>query len=255
MLNKILSVTGLELSRTRQSRIPRKFRSSFNRFLADVKRNPPSGFNIIKDIMYDVGVHPLSYIDYECQFTAYHISSLKPQNIIDVGSYRQFILGLLSHFRVTTIDVRERKLTSGNEIPISCDAKSLPLPDNSFDAAVSLCSLEHFGLGRFGDQFDLDADRKAFSEMVRVLKPGGHLIFTTTINRAKPSIAFNAHRIYSYEMLRQLCSDLEYVDEKFYSHKLRDFCSLDEVTKEKGVWDIYCGCWKKRLNRGIIHPG
>ena len=43
---------------------------------------------------------------------------------------------------------------------------------------------------------------------VRVLKPGGHLIFSTTITRARPAIGFNAHRIYSYEMLREFCAGL-----------------------------------------------
>jgi len=245
-VNNILSILGLQITTTTRAKMPREFRRDYDHLLKEMKKNPPEGFNITQDPAYDVGVHPLNYRDYECQFAAYHMSRLKPHNIIDIGSYRQFVLGLLSHFNVTTIDVRERKVTPPNETPVTCDAKHLPLPDNSFDVAITLCSLEHFGLGRFGDELDLNADKEATSEMVRVLKSGGHIIFTTTITRAKPSIAFNAHRIYDYQMLRQLCSALECIDEKFYSQRLLDFCALDEVTKEPNAWDVYCGCWKKK---------
>jgi ubiquinone/menaquinone biosynthesis C-methylase UbiE len=110
---------------------------------------------------------------------------------------------------------------------------------------VSLSSIEHFGLGRYGDSYDLDADKKAFSEMRRVLKPGGILVFTTTITRARPSICFNAHRIYSYGMIKEFCAGMVCVEEKNYSKRLSRFCSLDEVTNSPKEWDVYCGCWKK----------
>jgi SAM-dependent methyltransferase len=164
---------------------------------------------------------------------------------LDVGSYRHFILGLLAYFQITTIDVRERKPIFPRERVITCDAKKLDLPDDSFDLVLSLCALEHFGLGRYGDEFDLHADQKAFAEMIRVLKPGGRVLFTTTITRARPSIAFNAHRIYNYEMLKAFCAGLTCLEEKFYSHKLKGFCSLEEVTTDPEWWDVYLGCWEK----------
>jgi ubiquinone/menaquinone biosynthesis C-methylase UbiE len=100
---------------------------------------------------------------------------------------------------------------------------------------VSLCALEHFGLGRYGDEFDMNADKKALSEMIRVLKPNGRLILSTTITRARPTIVFNAHRIYSHKMLRKFLNDLICEDEKFFSKRIGDFCSLNEIT-EKPKW-------------------
>ena len=224
--------------------IPEEFERNYSRNLRELRRNP-EGFNISEEIRYDVGIHPENFIDYECAFAAYHISRLNPQDILDIGSYRHFILGVLSHFKVTTIDVRDRKTISNNEIVVTCDAKALRLPDNSFDVVMSLCTLEHLGLGRYGDEFDADADKKAFREMIRVLRPGGHLIFTTTVTRAQPCIAFNAHRIYSYKMLKSLFANLLCIEEKFYSHKLQSFCPWEEVTAEQDAWDVYCGCWQK----------
>lgn len=205
----------------------------------------PRGFEVFQEPVEESAAHPENFIDRECAFAAGHIWRARPTKILDIGSYRHFILGLLAYYPVTSVDVRPRNTVGENEARVTCDAKSLTLPDDSFDLILSLCALEHFGLGRYGDEFDLEADREAFVQMIRVLKPGGSLIFTTTITRAQPSVAFNAHRIYSYPMLRALCSGLTCVEEKFYSHQKRDFCPLEGVTDQPKWWDVYCGCWKK----------
>lgn len=242
-MNTILSRFGLQLSRTGQA-LPREFRADYERYLAELTKNP-RGFQISRAPRYDVGSHPVTYRDYECAFAAHHVARLNPQRILDVGSYRHFIWGLLSHYQVTTIDVRARRAVTSNEVVVTCDAKKLDLPDDTFDVVISLCALEHFGLGRYGDEYDLDADSKSFEEMIRVLKPAGRLVFTTTISGARPFIAFNAHRIYSHAMIRAFCKDLVCEEEKCYSHRLGDFCSLDQVTQEPNTWDAYCGCWRK----------
>ena len=226
-------------------RIPGELRAEYNRDLAGLKKNS-RGFLIFREPVLDRGKHPENFVDYECAFAASHIGGANPGRILDIGSYRHFILGLLAHFPVTTIDVRKRKAISRNETLITGDAKKLNLPNDSFDLVLSLCSVEHFGLGRYGDEIDLSADQKAFLEMVRVLKPGGRLVFTTTITRAQPSIAFNAHRIYNREMLGSFCAGLRCVEEKFYSHKLQGLCSPEEVTADPKAWDVYLGCWEKR---------
>ncbi len=244
-VNEVLFHFGVRLSRMRGIiRPPSAFMAEYKRNLAKL-RNNPQGFHIFKELLYDAGTHPEGYIDCECAFAARHIGALNPQFILDVGSYRHFVMGLLTHFEVTTVDVRNRESISSKESVITCDARSLALEDNSFDLVLSLCTLEHVGLGRYGDEFDLDGDKKAFREMVRVLKRGGHLIFTTNITRAQPSIAFNAHRIYSHKMLRNLCDGLSCVEEKFYSMASQSLCSAEQITTELESWDIYCGCWEK----------
>ena len=71
-----------------------------------------------------------------------------------------------------------------------------------------------FGLGRYGDEVDIDADVKSFNEMVRVLKPGGILIFLASITKGEPVIFFNRCRIYNYEMIQKLCEGMDCIDEK-----------------------------------------
>jgi SAM-dependent methyltransferase len=244
-VNRILSSIGLRLSRASGVlNIPKDFRKQYNWQLDELRKNN-RGFVIFKEFTYDVGIHPQSYVDYECMFAARHIAERNPTSILDIGSYRHFVVGLLASYKVTTLDIRKRDCCSDNETVLTCDAKKLDIPSNSFDTIVSLCALEHFGLGRYGDEFDINTDTKAFNEMRRVLKPEGILVFTTTITRATASIAFNAHRIYDYEMIRGLCGGLKLCEEKFFSHRLESYCSFEEVSNSSAVWDVYLGCWTK----------
>ncbi len=244
-INRLLSRFGLQLKRnSAPPPFPPEFAASYERTLKELQQNP-GGFRIFRDPRYDVGDHPESYMDFECAFAADQIGKLCPDSILDLGSYRHFILGLAARFQITTIDVRRRRSLLDREAVITCSAESLPFPNESFDVVLSLCALEHFGLGRYGDDIDLDADQKAFRHMVRVLKPGGHLIFTTTITRAERSLAFNAHRIYDRRAIRAFCSGLLLVEERYFSHTLQRYCSFDELTDQPGVWDLYCGCWRK----------
>lgn len=248
-INKILSYFGWQLYRSkRQAGIPWEFRRSYAKALAELKEHPPAGFKVFSEIMYEVGQHPETYVDFECEFAAKHISRMRPNNILDIGSYRHFIIGLLAHFRVTTVDVRGRQPILANETVITGDAKRLALSDNLFEMVVSLCAIEHFGLGRYGDVIDMNGDRRALLEMARVLKPGGRLIITTEITRGEPAVAFNAHRIYSREMIRKMCEDagLEMEEESFFCRRTNATCDFNDVATAPKLRDIYAGCWKKR---------
>ena len=246
-VNKMVSLIGYNLWNIRRKLdIPWDYKCQYNRQLSEVMKNN-RGFKVFKELNYDVGSHPQTYVDFECEFAARNLAKRNPKMVLDIGSYRHFIIGLMASYKVTTIDIRERVSSLNNETVLTCDAKQLDIPFDSFDAIVSLCALEHFGLGRYGDEFDIDADKKAFNEMIRVLKPGGILIFTTTITKGCPSIVFNAQRIYNYEMIRTLCERLELVEENFFSHKIGKFCSLEQVTNVPSVWDVYCGCWIKDI--------
>jgi len=202
-------------------------------------------FNVFEEYLDDRGDHPENFRDFECQFAAGQINRLQPESILDIGSYRHFLMGLMAHFKVTTIDVRERKQRLENETVITCDATKLDFPDDSIEAVVSLCALEHIGLGRYGDPLDYRGDKKVFGEITRVLKPGGVFIFTTTIHNAAPAVAFNAHRIYTHQMIQEYCIGLSLVEEAFFSHQLARSCSIDEITRDSRWWDVYAGCFLK----------
>lgn len=224
---------------------PSEFVENFQKHLLELDALRPRGFEVFENFWCDIGDHPENKPQAECSFAAWHIYDKKPESILDVGSHRQFIYGMLAFHEITTIDVRDRKSPFVNEKIITCDSKSIALPDSSFDAVVSLCALEHFGLGRYGDEFDIDGDIKSMQEMIRVLKPGGHLIFTTSLTNAKPSICFNAHRVYNHEMIKELCAGLTCIEEKSFIIREQKLGSIQEATELPGDWDVYLGCWQK----------
>jgi ubiquinone/menaquinone biosynthesis C-methylase UbiE len=65
---------------------------------------------------------------------------------------------------VIAFDVTAEMLAHGSGPRVQADLRSLPLPDDSVDAAVCTLALTHLP--------DLDA---AFGELARVVRPGGTL--------------------------------------------------------------------------------
>jgi hypothetical protein len=225
-------------------RVPDEVRARLARELA-LARAQSEEFTVIEQLQDDSQPHPRRYIDLECEFASEQLLRLRPAIILDVGSYRQWLIGLMAHFRVITVDVRARESRLSNETVVTEDASRLGLPPESVDVVTTLCSLEHFGLGRYGDPFDLEADRKAVAALIRTIRPGGHFLFTAPITAGVPCLAFNAHRIYTLPMLRRLMAGLQCEEERFVKASPARYCGTDELTTTLGTFDIYCGCFQK----------
>lgn len=241
--NSFLGLWDLSITKRTVPPIPKKVRCQLNEYLHIAKRD--SQFDVVKNFTQKSTIHKETSEDFQFAFCADNIARLKPKSILDVGSYRHFLLGLLASYKVTTIDFRSRKIRAENETPFRIDAKSLPFEDDVFDVVLSISVIEHLGLTCYGDVFDLDADRLAINEMVRVLKPGGHLILTVPITEMKPFIVFNARRVYSYNMIKIFVKELQYVSEKIYSSIERSDISLSKLRTTIRKNGIYCGCYKK----------
>lgn len=243
LVNRFLHPFGIRVSRASpvRSTVPAELRGQ----LALCRRNDRA-FEVLVEIRQDAGRHPQGQVDFECAFAAACLAAERPSRILDVGSYRTFTLGLMGmRTDVTTVDVRPRTAELPNEHVITCDAKRMNLPDSTIDAVVSLCAIEHFGLGRYGDDFDLDADVKAFREMVRVARAGAIVVITSTITRGRAAIAFNSHRIYDRQAMMKFGHGLKLIHERFYSHSLGRACAYEEVTDKPGIWDVCAYCWEK----------
>jgi SAM-dependent methyltransferase len=83
----------------------------------------------------------------------------------------------------------------------------LPFEKDSLASISCLHVMEHVGLGRYGDPLDFDGDKRAALELSRVLLPGGQLLMVLPVGA--PKLVFNAHRIYSYQMVLDLFPDLK----------------------------------------------
>lgn len=115
----------------------------------------------------------------------------------DIGSRIDgFIAHLLSmDVDVSLIDIREFPGEVENLHTIVDDATTLKqIADNSVDSMSALCSLEHFGLGRYGDPIDPEACFKCFTEIQKKIRKGGQLYISVPIGKER--VEFNAHRVF-----------------------------------------------------------
>lgn len=115
----------------------------------------------------------------------------------DIGSRIDgFIAHLLAmDIKVTLIDVRKFPGNVENLYTFISDATNLlQLKDSSIESMSALCSLEHFGLGRYGDPIDPEACFRCFKNIQAKLKSGGHLYISVPIGKER--VEFNAHRVF-----------------------------------------------------------
>jgi hypothetical protein len=106
-------------------------------------------------------------------------------------------------------------------------------------------TVEHIGLGRYGDPIDPNGDIKAGAELKRVLQEEGYLLFVTPVGQ--PKIEFNAHRIYSYEMILDMFNELELKEFSLVTDS-GDFIenANPDIVKEQKYG---CGCFLFKKNR------
>lgn len=115
----------------------------------------------------------------------------------DIGSRLDgFIAHLLAAgIDVTMIDVRKFPAEVKGLYTIVDDATTLhQIPDRSIESMSALCSLEHFGLGRYGDPVDPEACFKCFDNIQRKLKKEGKLYLSVPVGKER--VEFNAHRVF-----------------------------------------------------------
>lgn len=181
-------------------------------------------------------------------FASNALARIAPKEVNDIASHRDWLIGVGAGIKLHTLDVRDADVRLLSEQVWLGRAEELPWGGESVECLTSLCSIEHFGLGAYGDPFDPQGDYKAISEMIRVLRPGGSLVLTTTVNRSHSFTTFNIHRIYGLEALRSMFAGLEIVEEQFFSMRRREFITEDQIVS--GVaprrFDLYL-LWARKL--------
>lgn len=143
---------------------------------------------------------------YHPAWAARILAQTKPEYHVDISSILSFSTIVSAFVPVKFYDYRPARLTISNLETGSVDLKQLQFPDNSVPSLSCMHTIEHIGLGRYGDEIDPAGDIKSINELKRVLKRGGDLLFVTPVG--KPRIEFNAHRIYGFEQIREYFSPL-----------------------------------------------
>ncbi len=177
--------------------------------------------------------HPLGYQNEICAWAAHRIRTINVFDVLDIGSYLDFVSGMSCNMEVSMLDSRRVPLRLSGINHIVGDATDIPENDEMFDLVTSLSVMEHVGTGAFGDKLDVDADDKMISEVHRVLRPNSDFVMTTQVAKEAQFIV-NCHRLYTEKMLHDKLTNAGFsiVD----AVKMEKHCRGD-ISKH---WDIFC---------------
>lgn len=155
--------------------------------------------------------------------------------ILDVGSAESLISLYLAGagYSVTSLDLRPYPIAHPNLRPISVPLQEWKGPERPFDGIVCLSSIEHFGLGAYGEENrEDDLDVKAMRMLHRMTREGGVLVFTAPYGAAAVS---STQRAYDQSSLEQLLHGWELVSESFGIYEDGVWTLSDQPPSDAGV--------------------
>ena len=187
---------------------------------------------------------------YQDQLVARWIHEDSPTRHVDVGSRLDGFVGSLSVFReVEVLDIRPQHETISNVKFHQLDLM-LPLPEKWIDSTPSLSCLhtiEHFGLGRYGDAIDPEGYLKGLAQLKKMVMPSGLLYLSTPIGPQR--IEFNAHRIFAPETVLSWFDDgweivkCAVMDD---DNQMRESAGVDGLKSFKGNLGLGILCVRRR---------
>jgi SAM-dependent methyltransferase len=171
---------------------------------------------------------------------ARRVFARNPRKHVDVGSRIDGVVAHIASFRdVEVLDIRElpeRVQTIGfRRADLMDDA--FPFRDYC-DSVSCLHTLEHLGLGRYGDRIDVWGYRRGLRNLHRLLEPGGTAYLSAPIGPSR--VEFDAHRVFALSLLvKELgpffrVEHFSYVDD---AGDLHEDASLDDAAQTSS-----CGC-------------
>jgi hypothetical protein len=130
---------------------------------------------------------------------------LRPQDtrVLDFGGFESLLplsLAALGH-HVTVLDQRPYPFAHPNLQTVCRDIfGELDGVPAGFDAVVSISTIEHLGLGGYGDERRDDGDRLGVERLWSLIRPGGRLL--ATVPAGAPAV-HNGYRVYDRKRLHR----------------------------------------------------
>ena len=172
-----------------------------------------------------------------------------PSVHIDVGSRIDGLVAHVASFRhIEVLDIRPLP----DEIPgvkfTQADLMTTIRDDliGSCDSLSCLHAVEHFGLGRYGDQVNYDGYLLGLNNLHLILKKSGKFYFSVPIGPQR--IEFDAHRVFSLDYLLELFEGkyqidcFSFIDDK---NELHENVTITEKDKQNNFDCVYgCGIFE-----------
>ena len=120
--------------------------------------------------------------------------SIKGKTVLVMGSQKPYYESLCVLNGAWTVTVEYGRLLISNDKMSAITVEEYKKVATKYDAAVSISSFEHSGLGRYGDPIDPDGDLKAMRTLRSKLDKGALLYLA--VPKRKDVLYWNAHREY-----------------------------------------------------------
>jgi hypothetical protein len=147
---------------------------------------------------------------YHPAWAARILAKTRPSLHADFSSILYFGTMLSAFVPVKFYDYRPAEVNLTNWEGGFADLCKLDIADDTFESVSCMHTVEHIGLGRYGDALDTQGDIKAINELQRITKVDGNILFVTPVGKQR--IEYNAHRIYSFDLVKQLFNKCELVE-------------------------------------------
>lgn len=204
------------------------------------KNNILASYPCIKDKTVKTGFD--RHYVYHTAWAARKVKEINPEFHIDISSSLYFS-GIVSAFvPIKFYDYRPAEIKLDGLESLTADLLNLSFETNSISSLSCMHVVEHIGLGRYGDYLDYNGDLKAIEELKRVLAVGGNILFVVPLG-SKAKIEFNAHRIYTYEQIREYFSDFELKEFCLIPEKSGEMLYNEEGVKKLSSENYACGCF------------
>lgn len=193
-LNRELNQLGLfPIQLKRIKLIPRFFREK--RLFSLNGGQITHSYPIITDYFDSAGTASGHYFHQDL-LVAQYIFTDNPKYHVDVGSRIDGFIAHVASFReVEVLDIRELNKTNHSNIKFKQLDLMSEVPENYTDSLSCLHTIEHFGLGRYGDPIDPKGYIKGFNNLVKMVSPRGKLYISFPIGKFN-EVHFNAHRVF-----------------------------------------------------------
>lgn len=178
---------------------------------------------------------------YHMAWAARIVADTRPAQHTDISSHVNFCTILSAFVPTVHYEFRLPELSLPGLECRQADLVALPMDTNSVESLSCMHVVEHIGLGRYGDAVDYDGDLKAVAELKRVVAPGGSLLFVVPVGR--PRIEFNAHRVYSYELVNGMFAGWELRQFALIPDDRAEGLLTDAPPELVGAQSYACGCF------------
>ncbi len=161
---------------------------------------------------------------YHVAWAARKLREINPKFHVDISSTLYFSSIVSAFIPVKFYDYRPACLYISDFDSGFADLTKLNFKTDSINCLSCMHTIEHIGLGRYGDEIDPFGDIKAIKEIKRVLSPGGNLLLVVPVG-SEEIVMFNAHRIYTVSKILDLFKDF----------KLKEFTLIPEKSEDGGL--------------------